>query len=95
MTLLNEENAIVILSGLKIVTIALGFVIVYMGWKAWRTSRRAPVLWLTIGMAVMTAGALSEGAAFQGLHWTLEQSHLVEAVVTLIAFAVLVYSLYV
>lgn len=42
----------------------------------------------------MTLGAISEGAAYQGLQWTIGQSHIFEAVVTLIAFAVLVYSLY-
>jgi hypothetical protein len=83
------------LSALKLVTVLLGFVIIYLGWKAYRTSRRKPLFWLTVGMAIMTLGAISEGAAFQGLQWTIEQSHLFEAVVTLIAFAVLVYSLYV
>lgn len=85
---------IIFLSVLKLITVALGFVIVYLGAKAYRTSRRKPVLWLTIGMAIMTLGAISEGAAYQGLGWTLGQSHLVEAVVTLAAFGALVYSLY-
>lgn len=83
-----------VLSGIKLVTVALGAVLVYVGSKAYRTSRRKPLLWLTIGMAIMTLGAISEGAASLGLGWTLDRSHLFEAVVTLVAFAVLVYSLY-
>lgn len=85
----------VILSGLKLVTVALGVLVVYLAWKAYRVSRRQPLLWLTVGMLVMTLGAISEGAAFQGLGWTIEQSHIFEAIVTLVAFAILVYSLYV
>ncbi|HWH07744.1 MAG TPA: hypothetical protein VNX21_00995 [Candidatus Thermoplasmatota archaeon] len=91
---LDEGTSILILSGLKLVTVALGFVIVYLGAKAWRSTRRKPLLWLTVGMAIMTLGAISEGAAFQGLRWSLAESHVFEAVVTLVAFAVLVYSLY-
>ena len=95
MNLFDAQSTIIILSILKLLTVLLGFVIVYLGARAWRSTRRTPVLWLTIGMAIMTLGAISEGAAFQGLRWTIEQSHVVEAVVTLIAFGVLVYSLYV
>ena len=95
MSWLDEQNTIILLSALKLVTIVLGFVIVYLGLRAWRSTRRKPVLWLTIGIGIMTLGAISEGAAYQGLRWTIEQSHVVEAVVTLVAFAVLVYSLYV
>lgn len=91
---LDEETSILILSGLKLVTVALGFAIVYLGAKAYRNTRRKPLLWLTVGMAVMTLGAISEGAAYQGLRWSLAESHVFEAIVTLVAFAVLVYSLY-
>lgn len=82
------------LSGIKLVTVLLGVTVVYLGWKAYRASHRKPLLWLTVGMLIMTLGAISEGAAYQGLQWTIERSHIFEAVVTLIAFAVLVYSLY-
>lgn len=90
----NDPTTILALSFVKAITVVLGFVIVYLGTKAYRASHRKPVLWLTIGMAIMTLGAISEGLAFQGLGWELDQSHVLEAIVTLIAFAVLIYSLY-
>lgn len=93
MTLLDEPTTLA-LSVLKLVTVAMGLLVIYLGFKAFRASRRKPILWLTIGMAIMTLGAISEGLAFQGLGWSLESSHLFEAIVTLIAFGVLVYSLY-
>jgi hypothetical protein len=95
MTEIDADTAVLILSVVKLITVALGFVVVYLGAKAYRATRRKPLLYLTLGIGIMTLGAISEGLAFQGLGWSLEQSHIVEAVVTLIAFAVLVYSLYV
>ena len=94
MNLFDPQSTIIILSILKLLTILMGFVIVYLGVRAWRSTRRKPLLWLTVGMLIMTLGAVSEGAAYQGLQWTIDQSHVFEAVVTLVAFAVLVYSLY-
>jgi len=87
-------DTILILSGLKAVTVLLGLAIVYLGTKAYKASKRKPLLWLTVGMAIMTIGAISEGIAFQGLGWSLDQSHVFEAVFTLGGFGVLVYSLY-
>lgn len=84
----------IVLSGIKLVTVALGVLVVLLAWKAYRASRRKPLLWLTVGMLIMTLGAVSEGIAFQGLGWTIDQSHTFEAIVTLVAFGVLVYSLY-
>lgn len=91
----DDPNVILALSAIKLVTVALGVVVVLLGTKAYRASRRKPLLWLTVGMGVMTLGAVSEGLAYQGLHWSLAESHIVEAVVTLMAFGLLVYSLYV
>lgn len=56
--------------------------------------RQPTLLWLTVGMAVLTLGAVSEGAAYRGLNWTINQSHVFEAIVTVIGFLILVYSLY-
>lgn len=89
--MMNVEIALVAIKGL---TVLLGVIVVWLGFKAYRSSRRKPLLYLTLGMLVMTLGAVSEGAAYQGLNWSLGESHIFEAVVTLVAFAILVYSLY-
>lgn len=83
-----------LLTVLKVITIGLGFLVVYLGLKAWRGSRKRSLLWLALGMAVMALSSISEAFAYQGLNWTLGQSHLFSAVVQLIAFAMLVWSLY-
>lgn len=91
---LAEDTTSLVLIGLKALTVVLGVIIVYLGAKAYRSSRRKPIFYLALGMFVMTLGAISEGLAFQGLSWGLGESHIFEAVVTLIAFGILVYSLY-
>lgn len=84
-----------ILAALKLLTVGAGFFIVYLGWRAYRSNRQRTLLWMTAGMFVLTLGAISEGAAYQGLDWTLEQSHIFEAFVTLLGFLILLYSVYV
>lgn len=91
---LDYDSTILILSGIKFVTVILGAIIIFLGVRAYRATRRRHMLWLTVGMAALTAGAISEGLAFQGLHWTLEQSHVFEAIVQLVAFGILIYSLF-
>lgn len=88
------ESTELTLTGIKLVTVVLGVLVIYLGAKAYRRSGRKPMLWLTIAMVIMTLGVVSEGLAYQGLQWSLDHSHVFEAVVTLVAFGVLVYSLY-
>lgn len=90
----HNEPVTLTLSLMKLATVALGALIIYLGTRAYRSSRRKPILWLTIGMGIMTLGAVAEGLAIQGLGLTLDQAHMIEAVVTLGAFGALVYSLY-
>lgn len=90
---MDEGTVTLILTAMKVVTVALGALIIYLGTKAYRASRRAPLLWLTVGMGIMTLGAVAEGLATMG-GLELGQSHIIEGVVTLVGFGVLVYSLY-
>ena len=79
---------------MKIVTALMGFYIVYLGLKAYGKYPSRTTLWLTAGIAILTVGAMSEGLALQGLGWTQDQSHVFEGIVTMIGFAILVYSLF-
>lgn len=81
-----------ILTGVKALTVAAGFYIVWLAYRAYRKQPTPTLRWLTVGMAILTLGAISEGVAFQGLGWTIDNSHVFEAAVTLVGFGVLVYS---
>jgi hypothetical protein len=87
------DATVITLSVLKIFTVMLGVLIVTKSWQAYKATNRKPFLWLTIGFGLMTVGAIAEGAAYR-LLFDLDQAHIIEAVFTLSAFAVLVYSLY-
>lgn len=91
---LHNDPVTLTLSLIKLATVALGALVIYLGTRAYRASNRKPILWLTIGMGIMTLGAVAEGLALQGLGLTLAAAHIIEAVVTFAAFAALVYSLY-
>lgn len=82
------------LAAIKIVTAVIGFYLVYLGLKAYGKNPTRTTLWMTVGIATLTVGAISEGLALQGLGWTQSQSHVFEAIVTLVGFALLAYSLF-
>lgn len=92
MTVLDDPVTLM-LTVMKAVTVILGCVVIFLGAKAYRASKRKPLLWLTVGMGIMTLGAIVEGLATQG-GLGLDTSHMLEGIVTLVAFGVLVYSLY-
>lgn len=79
---------------LKLMTIALGGVFLWFTGRAWLRHRDARMAALFIAMSLMAGAAVAEGIAYRGLGLSLDQSHLIEAVVMLAAFAVLVYSLF-
>jgi hypothetical protein len=76
----------------KFLTVLAGFYIVFLAFKAYKAKPARNVLWLAIGMGILTLGAISEGIAYQAIGWTIDESHIFEAVVTLVGFGVLVYS---
>lgn len=93
MTELSQNQVDTLLAAVKLVTVIAGFYIVFLGARAYRRTRQRHILLLTVGLAILTLGAISEGLALQGLGWTTNQSHIFEAFVTLLGFLVLVYSL--
>jgi hypothetical protein len=86
---INTELFLVII---KFFTVIAGLYIVFLAFKAYRQRPARNVLWLAVGMAILTLGAISEGIAYQAIGWSIEQSHIFEAIVTLIGFVILVYS---
>lgn len=78
---------------LKFMTVVLGMYIVFLGFRAYQKQPSRSLFWMTLGMVTLTAGAISEGFAQLGFGWSLDSSHIFEALVTLAGFAVLVYSL--
>jgi hypothetical protein len=89
MELISTELFLVII---KFFTVLAGFYIVFLAFKAYRQRPTRNLFGLMVGMGILTLGAISEGIAYQAIGWTIDQSHIFEAVVTLAGFVVLVYS---
>lgn len=87
-------DQILLLSAIKIVTVALGAVFLGITWRAYRRQPNRGLFVLFIAVVLMTVAAVAEGLAFQALGLSLDQAHVVEALFTLAAFAVLVYSVW-
>lgn len=88
-------DALFALSAMRAMTAGLGAIIVGFGARAYRRTRRRTLLWFTMGIGVATFGFLAEGALFQWQGWSLEAAAALESALTLLAFAMLVGSLFV
>jgi hypothetical protein len=48
----------------KVIALVLGIYIVYLAYKGHRRNRSKPLLWVSIGFALITMGAVSEGLLY-------------------------------
>ncbi|MGB1586846.1 MAG: DUF7521 family protein [Thermoplasmatota archaeon] len=80
------------LSILKVLTVLAGGIFLFVTWKAYLRRRSRSMLLLFAAISLMVLAAILEGAALQVLGFSMEEARLVEAVVTLTAFLVLLYS---
>lgn len=88
-------DALLALSALRTMSAGLGAIMVGFGLRAYLRTRRPMLLWFTGGIAVATFGFLLEGALFQWMGWPLVAAAALESSLTLVAFAMLVGSLFV
>ncbi|KAB1191978.1 hypothetical protein GJR96_00380 [Haloferax sp. MBLA0076] len=79
----------------KTAILVLGGLITYFSYKAYRRTRSPSLRALAIGFGVVTSGALLAGAFDVLLAVDLATGVLIDAILTLIGFAVITYSLYV
>jgi len=75
-------------------TALLGAVIVAFALKAYWRARRRGLLYFTLGVGTVTVGFAIEGVAFELLGLPLATVSAIEAVFTLVAFGLLVFSLF-
>ncbi|KAB1188975.1 MULTISPECIES: hypothetical protein [Haloferax] len=75
--------------------LVLGGLITYFSYKAYRRTRSQALRALAIGFGIVTSGALLAGAFDVLLEVDLATGVLIDAILTLVGFAVITYSLYV
>jgi hypothetical protein len=80
---------------LKTITLALGGLITYFSFKAYRRTDAAALRALAIGFGAVTLGSLFAGVADQGFGMSTDYALVIESALTAIGFGIIVYSLYV
>ena len=78
----------------KTVTLLLGGLITYFAFKAYRRTGSSALRALSVGFGIVTAGALLAGLVDQVLHYQALDALLVESALTVVGFAIILYSLY-
>lgn len=83
-----------VLSLARVATAAFTAVIALLALRAYVRVRRRSVLALGLGTAILSAGYFAEGVLVELAGWELGAASALEAVVTLLAVLVLIWSLY-
>ncbi|MFB6154134.1 MAG: hypothetical protein ABEJ27_07780 [Halodesulfurarchaeum sp.] len=79
---------------LKTLTFLLGGLITYFAYKAYRRTHAAALRFLAVGFAIVTLGSMLAGIVDLVLTLSRDFAITVESGLTVIGFAVIVYSLY-
>jgi hypothetical protein len=79
---------------LKAITLALGGLISYLSYRAYRRTNAGPLWYLAIGFGVVTLGSLAAGVFDQFLNVDRNSALVMESALTAIGFAIITYSLY-
>lgn len=85
---------IYVLRFLKLLIVFLGTILVYLGIKGYRKSRRKDLIFLSLGFALITAGSVAAGILFEFLGYQLVDVEIVESTMIVAGFCSLTYSIF-
>ena len=83
-----------VIVALKTTTFILGGVITYFAYKAYRRTGSRSLQSLAVGFGVVTLGSMLAGVVDQVLQLSRDVALTIEGFLTVIGFAIIVYSLY-
>jgi hypothetical protein len=95
MSVLDSIASPVVITALKTITLLLGGLITYFGYRAWRRTGARSLRALTAGFGFVTVGSLLAGVADVLFGTPIEVGLLIESSLIAIGFGIIVYSLYV
>jgi len=78
----------------KVVALILGAFIVYLAYKGYKRNSSKPLLYVALGFALITAGTIVEGILYVMLGSELLNAIATGTTVTILGFAVIIYSIY-
>ena len=88
------DGSTTLLTAAKAVTLLFGGILTLLSLRAYRRTGSPALRALTVGIGLLTAGAILGGALHRILGLPLETSATLQSVFTAIGFGVLTYSLY-
>ncbi|MFW5918720.1 MAG: DUF7521 family protein [Halanaeroarchaeum sp.] len=83
-----------VIVALKTTTFILGGVITYFAFKAYRRTNSRSLQLLALGFGVVTLGSMLAGVVDQVLMMSRDLALSIESSLTVVGFAIIVYSLY-
>lgn len=78
----------------KLITMVIGFVIAATAYRGYRRHHSEPMLYLAIGFAIISIGAVIEGILFDVLQVSIFWAGTVQTSVVALGMLVILYSLY-
>ncbi|RDZ44563.1 hypothetical protein C5B91_20535 [Haloferax sp. Atlit-10N] len=78
----------------KLVTMVLGFLIAYQAYRGYRRSNSQSMLYLAVGFAIISFGAIVEGILFDVVGLTLHNAGTVATTIVAIGMLTILYALY-
>lgn len=78
----------------KLVTMALGFVIAYQAYRGYRRSNSQSMLYLALGFAIISFGAIIEGVLFDVVGLTSHNAGTVATAIVAFGMLTVLYALY-
>lgn len=78
----------------KLITMVIGFVIAGTAYRGYRRYGSEPMLYLAIGFAIISVGAVIEGVLFDVLGFSIFWAGTVQTSIVALGMLVILYSLY-
>ncbi|MEF8776172.1 MAG: hypothetical protein V5A43_06680 [Haloarculaceae archaeon] len=94
MSSLESIASPVVITAVKTVTLLLGGLITYLGYRAYRRTGARSLRALSAGFGLITVGSLLAGVADLVLGTPIEVGLLIESSLIAVGFGIIVYSLY-
>jgi hypothetical protein len=91
---LNELTLFWLTSLTKGLALVLGAFIVYLAYRGYRRNASRPLLYVSMGFALITAGTVVEGLLYNVFRYELLAAIGTGTIVTILGFITIIYSIY-
>ena len=78
----------------KLVTMALGFIIAFQAYRGYRRSNSQSMLYLAVGFAIISFGAIIEGILFDVVGLTFHNAGTAATAIVAVGMLTILYALY-